>query len=131
MKKWHSLLLEEIANQYQVPVLSLSTPLVHSSFRVKNKSFLVYMTNNYTSQISCIASLINNFGWKKVIAVYEDVGYGTTISSMLDVFSQALQEFGLEIEYRLALPSSAFEPNPNDMITEELIKVKYMLDLFS
>lgn len=89
------------------------------------------MTNNYTSQISCIASLINNFGWKKVIAVYEDVGYGTTISSMLDVFSQALQEFGLEIEYRLALPSSAFEPNPNDMITEELIKVKYMLDLFS
>ncbi|XP_010687160.1 glutamate receptor 2.7 isoform X2 [Beta vulgaris subsp. vulgaris] len=116
-------LLGDIGNQYKVPVFSISASL---PLHVKTPSFFVQMTNDYASQMKCITSLVQNFGWKNVIAVYEDDGYGSTTSSMLDTLSLSLQDIGSRIEDRLAFPPVAFMPHPKEMIRDELIKVLSM-----
>uniref|UniRef100_A0A803MDU6 Ionotropic glutamate receptor C-terminal domain-containing protein n=1 Tax=Chenopodium quinoa TaxID=63459 RepID=A0A803MDU6_CHEQI len=115
-------LMEEIANQYQVPVLSLAAASLRSSSQVEKHSFLVQLTNDYSLQINCTAMLVQNFGWKKVIAVYEDGEDLSTISSMLDLFSKELQGVGSEIEHLLALPPVGSVPYSKELI-EELAKV--------
>uniref|UniRef100_A0A803MVB1 Receptor ligand binding region domain-containing protein n=1 Tax=Chenopodium quinoa TaxID=63459 RepID=A0A803MVB1_CHEQI len=114
--------MEEIANQYQVPVLSLSAASLSSPLQVEKHSFLVQLNKDYLKQINCTALLVQNFGWKKVIAVYEDGGDLSTISSMLDLFSKELQSVGSEIEHLLALPPVGSFPNSKELI-EELAKV--------
>lgn len=121
-------LLGDIGNQYKVPVFSISASL---PLHVKTPSFFVQMTNDYASQMKCITSLVQNFGWKNVIAVYEDDGYGSTTSSMLDTLSLSLQDIGSRIEDRLAFPPVAFMPHPKEMIRDELIKVIACLNLQS
>lgn len=85
-------------------------------------AFLVKLANNATAYVKCIADMVHVYGWQRVVVIYENDAYGGD-SGMLALLSEALQDVGSMIEYRLALPSSAYMPNPKEFIREELFNL--------
>ncbi|KAJ4976935.1 hypothetical protein NE237_002041 [Protea cynaroides] len=123
METWQEAsLVTEIGNQSQVPVISFATTSVAASLTSKQWPFLVRMTNNQTTQLKCVAAIVGAYKWRNVIAIYEDDTYGTN-SGMVMLLSDALQDLGIHIEYRMAFAPISSILDPKDAIQEELGKI--------
>ncbi|KAL5729976.1 hypothetical protein ACHQM5_002861 [Ranunculus cassubicifolius] len=105
----------EIANQAKVPILSLVAPSVTPTLASMRWPYLVRMSKNDSLQIQCLASIVNSYEWRRVIAIYEDDG--TQIRSPL---SDALHAVGSEIEHWLAFPPLPSLSDPKSFIINEL-----------
>ncbi|KAL6133838.1 hypothetical protein ACLB2K_066071 [Fragaria x ananassa] len=88
-------LVADVGNQAQVPVISFASPAI-------------------------TPPLVER--WKRVIAIYEDDGYGGD-AGMLTLLSEALQDVGSKIEHHLALPRVSSVSNPNLGELEEMLKL--------
>ncbi|KAK4858657.1 hypothetical protein QYF36_020040 [Acer negundo] len=123
MERWgEATLVADIGNRVQVPVLSLAEPAITPLLMPVRWPFLVRMTNHRAEQIKGIAALVGSYKWKRVVVIYEDDGNGGD-SGDLTLFSEALQDKGSEIEYRLVLPPFSYLTNPKEVVREELEKL--------
>ncbi|KAK2642178.1 hypothetical protein Ddye_023941 [Dipteronia dyeriana] len=123
MERWgEATLVADIGNRFQVPVLSLAEPAITPLLMPARWPFLVRMSNHTAEQIKGIAALVGSYNWKRVVVIYEDDGNGgaTGDSTLL---SEALQDVGSEIEYRLVLPPFSYLTNPKEVVQEELEKL--------
>ncbi|THG09080.1 hypothetical protein TEA_016784 [Camellia sinensis var. sinensis] len=113
METWHeATVVASIGNREQVPILSLaSTAIISPPSNALRWPFLVQIATNGSQQVNCIASILQSYKWKKVIAIYEDDSYGSD-SSGLALLSESLHSIGTEIEHHLVFPpfSSLSDP---------------------
>ncbi|KAG4977267.1 hypothetical protein AAZX31_13G156400 [Glycine max] len=105
----------ELGRETLVPVISFAAPTITPPLMPTRWPFSVRMANNGTAYAKCVADVVHAYGWQRVVVIYEDGDY-----EMLALLSETLQEVGSMIEYRLALPSPSYLPNPGEFIREEL-----------
>ncbi|KAK7362750.1 hypothetical protein VNO77_04871 [Canavalia gladiata] len=114
----------ELGRQNQVPIISFASPTITPPLMPIRWPSLVRMANNGTAYVQCVADIVHAYSWQRVVVIYEDDANGGDYG-MLALLSEALQDVGSMIEYRLALPSSSYLPNtnPGEFIREELFKL--------
>ncbi|OIW10141.1 hypothetical protein TanjilG_27892 [Lupinus angustifolius] len=123
MHKWtEATQVAELASQAQIPIISFAAPSITPQMMGIRWPYLVTLANNGTAYVKCIADIVRAYGWQRVVAVYEDDGYGGDYG-ILALLSQALQVDGSIIEYHLALPSSSYMFDSGKFIREELQKL--------
>ncbi|KAL5841526.1 hypothetical protein ACOSQ3_012129 [Xanthoceras sorbifolium] len=123
MERWgEATIVADIGNRVRVPVLSLAEPAITPPLMPVRWPFLVRMTNHRAEQLKCIAALVGSYNRKRVIVIYEDDENGGDTGD-LTLLSEALQDIGSEIEYRLVLPPFSYLTNPKEFVQEELEKL--------
>ncbi|XP_072981956.1 glutamate receptor 2.7-like [Typha latifolia] len=91
-----------LCNQSQVPLVSFSA--TSPALSPAHTPFFVRATLNDSSQASPIAALVQSFGWRNVVPIYENSNYGAGIvPSLID----ALQSIDSRVPYRAVIPTSA------------------------
>ncbi|KAJ6416678.1 hypothetical protein OIU84_002529 [Salix udensis] len=124
MDKWEEAsLVANIGNQSQVPILSFAAPARTPILTSLRWPFLIRMASDGSEQMRCIAALVHSYNWRRVVVVYEDDVFGRE-SDNLALLTEALQEVGSEIDYRLVLPQFSFLTDPKDAVQDELIKLQ-------
>ncbi|KZV23961.1 glutamate receptor 2.8-like [Dorcoceras hygrometricum] len=103
-----------LGHKAQVPIItfSASSPSL-SSIR---SPYFIRATLSDSSQVQAIGALIQAFGWREVVAVYEDNEFGEGIMPYL---SDALEHVNTHIPYRSVIPALATDAE----ILEELYKL--------
>ncbi|KAJ6767000.1 IONOTROPIC GLUTAMATE RECEPTOR [Salix purpurea] len=123
MERWEeAALVAEIGSQAKVPVISFSAPAITPPLATSRWPFLIRMAHSDSSQIRCIADVVQSYNWRRVVTVYEDYAYGGD-AGMLALLSKALQDVGSEIEYNLILPPFSLISDPKDVVQKELRKL--------
>lgn len=124
MNTWQEVaLVAGIGNKSQIPVLSFAAPATTTSpLNQLRWPFLIQLTNHGSLQMKCIADVIRTYGWRKVIAIYEDSDYGGNFGTS-ELLSEALQSVGSEVEYQLVLPPFSSLSDPKGVVQEELLKL--------
>nr|DAD21117.1 TPA_asm: hypothetical protein HUJ06_022580 [Nelumbo nucifera] len=124
METWQeTALVAQVGNRAQVPVLSMATSSASASLTSMQWPFLVRMSNNGSTQMKCVADIVQVYQWKRVITISEDDTYGSD-SGMVDLLSNALRAVGSEIEYRMALPPLSSLSDPKATIRHGLEKLR-------
>uniref|UniRef100_A0A6N2KGK4 Glutamate receptor n=1 Tax=Salix viminalis TaxID=40686 RepID=A0A6N2KGK4_SALVM len=124
MDKWEEAsLVASIRNQSQVPILSFAAPARTPILTSLRWPFLIRMASDGSEQMRCIAALVHSYNWRRVVVVYEDDVFGRE-SGNLALLTEALQEVGSEIDYRLVLPQFSFLTDPKDAVQDVLIKLQ-------
>ncbi|KAJ3676309.1 hypothetical protein LUZ60_003721 [Juncus effusus] len=107
--------IANMCNRSQVPLLSFS--VTSTSISPTQLPFFVRATINDSSQSMPIASFTQYFGWRAVVAIYEDSEYGLgIIPSLVD----NLQSVGTNIADRVVISTEATD----DRIDIELHRLK-------
>ncbi|KAL8130666.1 hypothetical protein V2J09_019821 [Rumex salicifolius] len=101
-----------LGERYRVPIISFS-----ASSPMLSNTYFIQATQDDSSQVEAISSIIQNFGWSEVSPVYVNNQFGGGIIPFL---VDALQQANIRIPYRCVIPSSATD----DDIKKELSDLK-------
>uniref|UniRef100_A0A2N9IMB7 Glutamate receptor n=1 Tax=Fagus sylvatica TaxID=28930 RepID=A0A2N9IMB7_FAGSY len=106
-----------LGEKAQVPILSFSAT---SPFLSPNHNpFFIQTTQDDLGQVKAITSLVQAYGWREVIPIYEDTDYG---NGLILYLKDAFQEVDVRFPY-----ISLIHPSSKDSdILEELKKLKAM-----
>ncbi|CAN6167021.1 unnamed protein product [Urochloa humidicola] len=116
-KSSQAIFISDLGTKSHVPVISFTA--TSPTLSPSNLPYFVRATLNDSAQVSCIASTIKAYGWRKAVPIYEDTEYGRgIIPYLVDV----LQEHNVQVPYRSVIPPSA----TSDQITKELYKLMTM-----
>ncbi|KAM0943353.1 putative periplasmic binding protein-like I [Dioscorea sansibarensis] len=116
-KSSQALFISDLGNIAEVPIISFSaTSPALSFFR---KPYFLRTTLNDSAQVSAISSLTRFFGWREVVLVYEDTGYGR---DLINYLADALEGINNKIPYRSVIALTVTD----DQIKEELYKLMTM-----
>lgn len=123
METWEqAALVADVANRAQVPIVSFASGALKKPFAQLLWPFLIQMNTNINEQIRCIAAIVHSFNWHRVIPIYESDMYGGD-SGLFAALMEALQSFGVDIEYHLVLPPFSSLSDENKFIREEVAKL--------
>ncbi|OEL14159.1 Glutamate receptor 2.7 [Dichanthelium oligosanthes] len=116
-KSSQAVFISDLGNKSHVPIISFTatSPSLSSS----SLPYFVRATLNDSAQVTSIASLIEAYGWREVVPIYEDTDYGRGIIPYL---IDALQVINARIPYRSVIPLSA----TSEQITLELYRLMTM-----
>ncbi|KAJ7955737.1 Glutamate receptor [Quillaja saponaria] len=105
----------EIGRKAQVPIISFSA--TSPSLSPTRHQFFIRTAQDDFSQVKAIAAIIQAYGWREVIPIYEDTEYG---NGLIPYITDALHEIGTRVPYR-----SVIAPSSGDTeIQEELPKLR-------
>lgn len=116
-------MVAEVGSKAQVPIISFAAPTITPPLMEARWPFLVRLANTGTAYIKCIAEIVQAYSWKKVVVIYEDDGYGGDYG-MLALLAEALQDVDSMIEHRLVLPPISSLQDPEELVSEEMLKLK-------
>ncbi|KAK3404494.1 hypothetical protein EUGRSUZ_K00798 [Eucalyptus grandis] len=92
-------MIAEIADNLQVPLISYSA--TDPSLSAQQFSYFVRTAQSDSYQMAAMADLIDNYGWKDVIAIYIDDEFGR---NGIYALGDELEKKMMKISYRLPLP---------------------------
>lgn len=107
----------DLGDKAQVPIITFSA--TSPSLSPSQNQYLFQATQNDSSQVKAICSLIQSFGWREAVPIYVDNEHGYEIIPYL---TDALQEIDTRIPYRSVISTSATD----DQIVIELQKLMTM-----
>ncbi|PIA37057.1 hypothetical protein AQUCO_03100069v1 [Aquilegia coerulea] len=109
--------LVDIGNKTQVPIISFSatSPSISSS----KTPYFIRTALNDSTQVKAIAAIVEAFGWREVVPIYEDTDYGEDIIPYL---TDAIQDVNARVPYRSIISPSSTA----DQIHGELYKLMTM-----
>ncbi|KAF8035044.1 hypothetical protein BT93_C1156 [Corymbia citriodora subsp. variegata] len=91
-----------LGNKSHVPIISFSAS--SPSLSSIRSSYFIRATQNDSSQVNAISTVIQAFGWKEAVLVYVDNEFGEGIIPSL---TNALEEVGTQVPYRSLISPSA------------------------
>ncbi|KAJ0090981.1 hypothetical protein Patl1_12656 [Pistacia atlantica] len=106
-----------LGNKSRVPILSFSA--TSSSLTSFRSPYFFQATQNDSSQVGAITSIIQAFGWREVVPIYMDNEFGEGVISYL---TDALQAINTRVPYKSVISPIASD----DQIVEELYKLVTM-----
>ncbi|PKI26235.1 hypothetical protein CRG98_049076, partial [Punica granatum] len=77
----------DLGARAQVPIISFSA--TSPSLSPTQNSYFVRTTYDDSVQVKAIATVVQTFGWKEVVPVYEDTDYG---NGLIPYITDAFQE---------------------------------------
>ncbi|XP_044392176.1 glutamate receptor 2.8-like [Triticum aestivum] len=110
-KSSEAVFISNLGNLTQVPIVSFTA--TSPSLTSDSRPYFVRATLDDSAQVNSIASLVQAYGWREVVAIYDDTEYGRGI---LPYLIDALHEIDARIAYRSVIPSMA----TNENIVQEL-----------
>ncbi|XP_044401473.1 glutamate receptor 2.8-like [Triticum aestivum] len=110
-KSSEAVFISSVGNLTQVPIVSFTA--TSPSLTSDSMPYFVRSTLDDSAQVNSIASLVQAYGWREVVAVYDDTDYGRGI---LPYLIDALQEIDVRVGYRSVIPSTA----TNEAMVQEL-----------
>ncbi|XP_062092124.1 glutamate receptor 2.7-like isoform X2 [Humulus lupulus] len=116
VKSTQAAFVVDLGEKAKVPVISYSATC--SSLSIKS-SYFFQVTQKQTSQAEAISSIVQAYGWKQVVPIYINNGYG---EGLIPFLNDALQDVGCRMSYRSVISSSA----SHDQILKELYKLMTM-----
>lgn len=116
-KTSQAVFVSALGNKYQVPIISFTA--TSTSLSSRSLPYFVQAKARDSAQVSSIASIIKDYGWREVVPIYVDNDYGRGILPDLVV---ALEAIDAHIPYRSAIDESA----TSGQITQELYKLMTM-----
>ncbi|OWM77137.1 hypothetical protein CDL15_Pgr017671 [Punica granatum] len=107
----------DLGARAQVPIISFSA--TSPSLSPAQNNYFVRTTYDDSVQVKAIAAVVQTFGWKEVVPVYEDTDYG---NGLIPYITDAFQEIDTRVPYR-----SVIHPSAHDIdILNELVKLMTM-----
>ncbi|KAL1551842.1 glutamate receptor 2.7-like [Salvia divinorum] len=106
----------DIGDKVNVPIIS---PATSPSLSPQESPYFIRSSWCSASQAKAVAAIVNNFGWREVVLVYEDTNYG---SGLLPFLAEDLLESNALVSNMTAISPSA----DNDAILEKLFELKKM-----
>ncbi|KAG4953535.1 hypothetical protein JHK87_039129 [Glycine soja] len=108
-----------------VPIISLTSTASPEITPIPLPHF-IQMGNDVTFHMHCIASIIHQFNWRKVTAIYEHNNFFASHSEILTRLSYSLRLVNAEIDHYVAFPSiTTTLSNPiESYIEQELVRLK-------
>ncbi|KAA0035129.1 glutamate receptor 2.7-like isoform X1 [Cucumis melo var. makuwa] len=109
--------LTEFGRKYEIPIISftVTTP----SLSPKQNPYFIRAAQNDLAQVQAVNAIIQMYGWREIVPIYEDTEYGRGIITNL---ADALQQNGTRLVRRTMIPLSASETE----ILKELKRLKDM-----
>ncbi|KAL8063638.1 hypothetical protein ABFX02_01G039800 [Erythranthe guttata] len=109
--------LISLGQKAQVPIVTFSA--TSPSLSSLRSPYFVRATLNDSTQVNPIVAIIQAFGWKEAVPIYEDNEFGEGIVPFL---TDALEQVNARVPYRSVIPSTATD----EQIVAELSKLKTM-----
>ncbi|KAG5538083.1 hypothetical protein RHGRI_025240 [Rhododendron griersonianum] len=106
----------DIGNKTQVPIISQATS---PSLSPTDNPYFIRGAQNGSSQVESLTAVVQAFGWREVVLIYEDTDYGRGVVPFL---TDSFQGISTQIKHRSVLSLSASD----DHILEELYKLMTM-----
>ncbi|XP_027939710.1 glutamate receptor 3.2-like isoform X1 [Vigna unguiculata] len=110
-------------NSKDVPIISLTSTATPEIASIPLPHF-IQMGHDVTLHMHCTASIIHQFHWRKVTAIYEHNNLFASHSEILTTLSYSLRQVNAEIDHHVAFPSMALLSNPTEIIEQELTRLK-------
>ncbi|KGN65272.1 hypothetical protein Csa_019705 [Cucumis sativus] len=109
--------LTEFGRKYEIPIISftVTTP----SLSPKQKPYFIREAHSDLAQVQAVNAVIQMYGWREIVPIYEDTEYGRGIIPNL---ADALQQNSTRLVMRTMIPLSASETE----ILKELKRLKDM-----
>jgi ionotropic glutamate receptor len=105
----------QLGRKAQVPIISFSA--TSPSLSPSQNPFFIRTAQDGCTQVKAIADIVEAYGWREIVPIYEDTDYGNgLIPYLLDAF----QEIDVRVPYRSVIPSSSSTRE----ISKELNKLK-------
>lgn len=106
----------DLGEKAQVPIISYSaaTPSLNT-----RSSYFFRATENVTTQVKAISSLVQTFAWRQVVPVYVDDDYG---EGLIPFLTDALLQVDARVPYRSVIPPFATD----EQLEKELYKLMTM-----
>ncbi|XP_061966126.1 glutamate receptor 2.8-like isoform X2 [Populus nigra] len=107
----------ELGAKTQVPILSFSA--TSPALTTVQSNYFIRTAQSDSSQVKAIASIVQTYGWRKIVLIYEGTEYGIALVPYL---LNAFHEIGTRVPYESCIPSSFDDTE----IKTELHKIKKM-----
>ncbi|KAI4356972.1 hypothetical protein L6164_000949 [Bauhinia variegata] len=108
----------ELGRKAKVPIISFSA--TSPSLSPTLNHFFIRTAQDDCSQVKAIASVIEAYGWREVIPIYEDTEYG---NGLMPYLNEALEEIDTRVPHRVVI-----DPHSNETeIFYELKRLKNKL----
>ncbi|XP_039169685.1 glutamate receptor 2.9-like [Eucalyptus grandis] len=118
-------LVAEIANQSQIPVISLARDHVAPTLMAQTLwPSLFRMSTDESDQIKCIVDVVGSYNRQRVTIIYEAGAYDTMYSKLLNSLSEELGKIGSTIENQLILQPFSSPAGAEVSLEENLMKLK-------
>uniref|UniRef100_A0A8R7QDM7 Receptor ligand binding region domain-containing protein n=1 Tax=Triticum urartu TaxID=4572 RepID=A0A8R7QDM7_TRIUA len=101
-KSSEAMFISSLGNLTEVPIVSFTT--TSPSLTSDRMPYIARETPDDSAQVNSIDSLVQAYGWREVVAVYDDTDYGRGI---LPYLIDALQEIDVRVAYSTVIPSAA------------------------
>ncbi|KAG7023408.1 Glutamate receptor 2.7, partial [Cucurbita argyrosperma subsp. argyrosperma] len=91
--------LAEFGGKYEIPIISLTA--TSPSLSPKQNPYLIRAVQSDSAQVGAISAIVQLYGWREIVLIYEDTEYGRGIIPDL---ADALQENGTRLIERTGIP---------------------------
>nr|XP_048327543.1 glutamate receptor 2.5-like [Ziziphus jujuba var. spinosa] len=89
-----------LGNKAQIPIISISAP--------SQNPFFIRTCRDDKSQIKPLVSIVQQFGWRQVIVIYEDTEFG---NGFIPYLADSLQQIETRVAYRSVVSASSKRQN--------------------
>ncbi|KAF5461793.1 hypothetical protein F2P56_017862 [Juglans regia] len=105
----------ELGRKAQVPILSFSA--TSPSLSPVQNPFFIRTAQDDSAQVKAIAAIVQAYGWREIVLIYEDTEYG---NGLIPYLMDAFLEIDTRVPYRSVIPPSS----NNNEIAKEISKLK-------
>ncbi|PON42716.1 Ionotropic glutamate receptor [Parasponia andersonii] len=107
-----------LGEKAKVPIISFSA--TSPSLSPTHNPFFIRTTQDDSSQVKAIASIVQKYGWREIVLIYEDTEYG---NGLIPYLTDAFQQINTQVSYRSVISPSNNIDHYQKNIAKELSQI--------
>ena len=107
----------DLGEKAKTPIVSFSA--TSPSLSPRYNPFFIRTAQDDSSQVKAIASIVQKYGWREVVLIYEDTEFG---NGLIPYLTDAFQQINTQVSYRSVI-SPSINSNCQKTIANELSKI--------